>query len=68
MNGLISIALTKSSHRSINTNDDAIRGVVLVKSKTELKLVKIKFIGRTANRVLKNRSPGRYHIAEVEPF
>ncbi|KAL5120804.1 hypothetical protein ACEQ8H_001285 [Pleosporales sp. CAS-2024a] len=66
--GLISIALTKSSHRGLHTNNDAVKGVVLVQSKTNVQRVSIKFVGRTTCRVLNERSPGNYHVASTDLF
>ncbi|EAT89600.2 hypothetical protein HBI56_029390 [Parastagonospora nodorum] len=66
--GLISIALTRSSHRSLHTNNDAVKGVVLVQTKTKAQRVSIKFIGRTTCRVLNERSPGSHHVATADLF
>lgn len=66
--GLLSIALTQSSHRSLHTNNDAIKGVVLVKSKTHVQRVSVKFIGRTSCRVINERTPGSHHTATVDLF
>jgi hypothetical protein len=66
--GLISIALTRSSHRSLNTNNDAVKGVVLVQSKTKAQRVSIKFIGRTTCRVANDRNPGSHYLATTDLF
>jgi hypothetical protein len=66
--GLISIALTRSSYRSLNTNNDAIKGVVLVQSKFKAQRVSVRFIGRTTCRVLNERSPGSHHVATTNLF
>ncbi|KAH8725458.1 hypothetical protein GQ44DRAFT_749521 [Phaeosphaeriaceae sp. PMI808] len=66
--GLISIALTRSSHRSLNTNNDAVRGVVLVQSKIKAEQVSIKFVGRTTCRITNERNPGSQHVATTDLF
>jgi hypothetical protein len=66
--GLISIALTRSSHRQLNTNNDPVKGVVLVQTKTKAQRVSIKFIGRTTCRVTNERSPGSHHGASTDLF
>jgi hypothetical protein len=66
--GLISIALTRSSHRSLNTNNDAVKGVILIHSKTKAQRVSIKFIGRTTCRVTNERNPGSHHVATTDLF
>ncbi|KAH7410160.1 hypothetical protein DE146DRAFT_340881 [Phaeosphaeria sp. MPI-PUGE-AT-0046c] len=66
--GLLSIALTRSSLRSLHTNNDAIKGVVLVKSKTNVQRVSVKFIGRTSCRVINERIPGSQHTATADLF
>jgi hypothetical protein len=66
--GLVTIALTRSSHRSLNTNNDAVKGVVLVHSKTKAQRVSVKFIGRTTCRVFNERNPGSHHVATTDLF
>jgi hypothetical protein len=66
--GLISIALTRSSHRALNTNNDAVRGVVLVQAKTKAQRVSIKFIGRTTCRITNEKNPGSHHVATTDLF
>jgi hypothetical protein len=66
--GLIFIALTRSSHRSLSTNNDAVKGVALVQSKTKAQRVSIKFIGRTTCRVANDRNPGSHHVATTNLF
>lgn len=66
--GLVSIALTRSSHRSLNTNNDAVKGVVLVQTKIKAQRVSIKFIGRTTCRVTNDRNPGSHHVATTDLF
>jgi hypothetical protein len=66
--GLISIALTRSSHRALNTNNDAVKGVVLVQAKTKAQRVSIKFIGRTTCRATNDRSPGSPNVARTDVF
>lgn len=68
LEGPLTITLTRSSHRSINTNNDSIKGAVLVKSKTKVQRVTIRFIGRTACRISNDRNPGNPHVADVELF
>ncbi|KAH7091643.1 hypothetical protein FB567DRAFT_567881 [Paraphoma chrysanthemicola] len=66
--GLVSIALTRSSHRSLNTNNDAVKGVVLVQTKIKAQRVSIKFIGRSTCRVTNDRNPGSHHTATIDLF
>jgi hypothetical protein len=66
--GPISIAFTKSSRRSIHTNNDLIKGVVHVKAQIKCVTVTIKFIGKTTCRVFNERNPTNQHITEVELF
>ncbi|KAI4674535.1 uncharacterized protein J4E88_008271 [Alternaria novae-zelandiae] len=66
--GPISIAFTRSSRRSIHTNNDLVKGVVHVKSQTKVKYVTISFIGKTTCRIASERNPANQHISEVELF
>ena len=66
--GLVSIALTRSSHRKLNTNNDAVRGVVLVQTKIKAQRVSIKFVGRTTCRITNDRSPGSHHVGITDLF
>ncbi|KAF2029153.1 hypothetical protein EK21DRAFT_68223 [Setomelanomma holmii] len=66
--GLVSIALTRSSHRTLNTNNDAVKGVVLVQTKIKAQRVSIKFIGRTTCQVINERNPGSHHVATSDLF
>ncbi|KAJ4374737.1 hypothetical protein N0V83_001813 [Neocucurbitaria cava] len=62
--GPISIAFTKSSRRSIHTNNDLVKGVVHCKSRIHIKRVTIRFIGRTTCRIFNERNPTNQHVAE----
>lgn len=53
---IISIALSRSSIRSVHTNNDPVRGVVLVKSTIKVKKVSIKFVGRSTCRAFEGVS------------
>jgi len=66
--GPISIAFTKSSRRSIHTNNNLVKGVVHVNAKLQVKHVTIKFIGKTTCRISNDRNPTDQHIAETELF
>ncbi|KAH7361138.1 hypothetical protein BKA66DRAFT_471399 [Pyrenochaeta sp. MPI-SDFR-AT-0127] len=66
--GPISIAFTRSSRRSIHTNNDLVKGVVHCKARMQIKRVSIKFIGRTTSRIFNERNPANPHIAETELF
>lgn len=66
--GPISIAFTRSSRRSIHTNNDLVKGVVHCKARMQIKRVTIKFIGRTTCRIFNERNPANQHIAETELF
>jgi hypothetical protein len=66
--GPISIAFTRSSRRSIHTNNDLVKGVVHVKSQTKVKHVTISFIGKTTCRIASERNPANQHLSEVELF
>lgn len=56
-NGVISIAFSKTSIRSVHTNNDSVRGVVLVKSNIKVKSVTIDFLGRSTCRTFEGTSP-----------
>ncbi|KAJ5021844.1 hypothetical protein J3E72DRAFT_3182 [Bipolaris maydis] len=66
--GPISIAFSKSSRRTVHTNNDLIKGVVHVKARLQIKRVTIKFIGKTTCRISNDRNPANPHCAEVELF
>jgi hypothetical protein len=66
--GPISIAFTRSSRRSIHTNNDLVKGVVHVKSLIKIKYVTISFVGKTTCRISSERNPANQHISEVELF
>jgi hypothetical protein len=66
--GLISIAFTRSSRRSIHTNNDLVKGVVHVKTRLKIEHVTISFIGKTTCRIARERNPANQHISEVELF
>ncbi|CAO2653908.1 Nn.00g106410.m01.CDS01 [Neocucurbitaria sp. VM-36] len=66
--GPISIAFTKSSRRSIHTNNDLVKGVVHCKARLQIQRVAIKFIGRTTNRIFNERNPTSQHVAETDLF
>ncbi|USP75014.1 uncharacterized protein yc1106_02288 [Curvularia clavata] len=66
--GPISIAFSRSSRRSIHTNNDLVKGVVHVKARLQIKRVTIKFIGKTTCRLSNDRNPANPHVAEVELF
>ncbi|RAR01458.1 hypothetical protein DDE83_008895 [Stemphylium lycopersici] len=66
--GPISIAFTKSSRRTIHTNNDLVKGVVHVKARLQIKHVTIQFIGKTTCRISNDRNPANPHIAEVKLF
>lgn len=66
--GPISIAFSRSSRRSIYTNNDLVKGVVHVKARLQIKRVTIKFIGKTTCRISNDRNPTSPHVAEVELF
>ncbi|KAG9190372.1 hypothetical protein G6011_08460 [Alternaria panax] len=66
--GPISIAFTRSSRRSIHTNNDLVKGVVHVKARIKIKYVTISFVGKTACRIPNERNPANQHISEVELF
>ena len=66
--GPISIAFTRSSRRSIHTNNDLVKGVVHCKARIQIKRVKIKFIGRTTCRMFNERNPTNPHTAETDLF
>ncbi|RYN26062.1 hypothetical protein AA0112_g8391 [Alternaria arborescens] len=66
--GPISIAFTRSSRRSIHTNNDLVKGVVHVKARIKIKYVTISFIGKTTCRISSERNPAIQHVSEVELF
>ncbi|CAA9957112.1 hypothetical protein PTMSG1_00720 [Pyrenophora teres f. maculata] len=66
--GPISIAFTRSSRRSIHTNNDIVKGVVHVNARLQIKDVTIKFIGKTTCRISNDRNPTNQHIAETVLF
>ncbi|EOA84498.1 hypothetical protein ACJQWK_07234 [Exserohilum turcicum] len=66
--GPISIAFTRSSRRTIHTNNDLVKGVVHVKARLQIKRVNIQFIGKTTCRISNDRNPANPHVAEVELF
>ncbi|KAJ4992845.1 hypothetical protein SVAN01_01549 [Stagonosporopsis vannaccii] len=63
--GIISIAFSRSTIRSIHTNNDPIRGVVHVKSNIKVKSVSIQFIGRSTCRTFEGASQ---HVCSTELF
>lgn len=66
--GSVYIALTRSSYRSLNTNNNAVKGVVLVQTKIKAPRVSIKFIGRTTCRTANDKNPGSHHTATTDLF
>ncbi|RMZ69571.1 hypothetical protein GMOD_00006401 [Pyrenophora seminiperda CCB06] len=66
--GPISIAFTRSSRRSIHTNNDLVKGVVHVNARLQVKHVTIKFVGKTTCQISKDRNPANQHIAETRLF
>ncbi|KAJ8111414.1 hypothetical protein OPT61_g5985 [Boeremia exigua] len=63
--GVISIAFSKSTIRSVHTNNDPVRGVVHVKSNIKVKSVSIQFIGRSICRTFEGASQ---HVSSVDLF
>ncbi|KAI2486198.1 hypothetical protein Ptr902_00331 [Pyrenophora tritici-repentis] len=66
--GPISIAFTRTSRRSIHTNNDFVKGVVHVNARLQVKNVTIKFIGKTTCRISNDRNPTNQHVVETELF
>ncbi|OAL51707.1 hypothetical protein IQ07DRAFT_610509 [Pyrenochaeta sp. DS3sAY3a] len=66
--GPISIAFTKTSRRSVHTNNDLVKGVVHCRARIQINRVTIKFIGRSSCRVFNERNPANQHIAGSELF
>ena len=64
-NGIISIAFSRSTIRSIYTNNDPVRGVVHVKSNIKVKSVSIQLIGRSTCRIFEGASQ---HVSSTELF
>lgn len=55
--GVISIAFSRSTIRSVHTSNDLVRGVVLVKSNIKVKSVSIDLVGRSMCKTFEGTTP-----------